>query len=391
MSDNENKKINVAWICGSYFISHDILTKILNKYHDAEIISIDAENTFQDLYISLATKSMFYACKLVIIKDMPEATDAEKKRLISLLDKLPHSVLCVFYMLDSTKHRSLYKVAEKIGKVYENIEKVNVHEASAYIEQRFKLYKKTIENEALEIFLNNLQLVDNGKCVGTDNIEQYIRKINIFIGEKDCVSVDDVVINSQSCDNYIVWNLLRELDSKKYEHALNMFSESSRTNKSAVGALHEMLNILLWKYRMLLCLKDCMASGLSQQESIQKTSQIRKIVYEGVGLSSVASGATAQTGANKGSALTIWSAHVCNQACNSVYNKKPQIECYSRKELYVILECLNDCMYLTRTCELESEAILIADIIIGTICSFEYAQDYRSILKRLEESRRKYA
>ena len=70
MSDNENKKINVAWICGSYFISHDILTKILNKYHDAEIISIDAENTFQDLYISLATKSMFYACKLVIIKDM---------------------------------------------------------------------------------------------------------------------------------------------------------------------------------------------------------------------------------------------------------------------------------------------------------------------------------
>lgn len=390
MSD-ANKKPNVAWIEGAYFISHDILSKIRQKYADAEFVEIDATTNYYDLCTSLATRSLFHSVKLVLIKDLPELSESDKKKLISLLENLHAKILCVFFMLDSSKHKSLYKTVEKNGKTYVNTAKIPIGEARAYFESRLKLHGMSLEEDAFVVFLENLQLIDNHKFVSADAIEQYIRKLVMYCGQNKKITIDDVISNIGFSDNFIVWNLLRECDNKNYEQCLNLFAASVRSSKNSTTALAEMLGMLCWKYRMLLSLKDNMASGLNQQQAIEKTSQLRKIAYDGVGLLSIVKSANAQASNGTSAHVSVWSTYICNQACNGYYGKKPQIELYSRKDLYLIVECINNCVYLSRTCESEAEATFIADALFATICNHDYATSYRNILSKIEQARKKYA
>jgi hypothetical protein len=126
--------------------------------------------------------------------------------------------------------------------------------------------------------------------------------------------------------------------------------------------------------------KNSWLMAARQQDAISKAAEIRKISYDGVAFNTITKQQIIQSGTNQGKAATLWSKSVCEQSANSFYGKKPQIELYSRKELYVIIDCIEDCLVWTRACQFPNEARLIADIIFATICN-AFTHHELSILK----------
>jgi len=366
---SKKDKSNVAWIFGAYYLCSSLLSKIKAKYSHAEYYAIDASASFADLYNLLVSVSCFSSCKLIVITELPEMTDGDRKKLKEALETLDESNLIVFYMIDSADEKNLFGAVEKIGKIYQFESTVPLSSAKEWLHKRIGELNIKLDDDAMQSLLENTQTIQNGKSVLADTLENSLQRLIAYEPEKQSYSIDDVIATATFCENFIIWNLLSACDSRNYEDCINQFDKSISLHSNVIAALNETLNLMTWKYRMLLVIKDLMANGCSQQVAIEKTSAIRKVGFEGAGLGAVTKSQLVQSGANKGNPTTVWNQGVCNQSVNSFYGKKPQIEIYSRKDLFVIVECLEESLYWARTCKFDNEALLIADIVFATICN----------------------
>lgn len=388
---SEKNQINIAWIGGSFFASHEILKRIKEKYAHAEMYNFDETCSFELLYNTLSTVSCFSACKLVIITKLPDVTESEKKKLREIFENLDSNNLVVFYMLSKITYKYLYSVAEKLGKLYEFDDEISVKNAKDHILKRCNFHKIELTDEALESLIANSTSSSNNKVIFSDVIESTLHKLQLYAVEKKTYDQDDIIATSVFSESFYIWNILRACDEKNFELCLSYFHKSVTNKSDAKVAINEIINILLWRFRMLLSLKELMANGFSQKQAISETSKLRKFSFANVGMKMKAESAEVQTGVNKGSAATLWSTYLCEQATNSFYGNKPQIEIYARKDLYLIVKILEESLLMARLCQLESEAYLIADIIFATICNTIHHGDVIKIQKSLVKMRENYA
>jgi hypothetical protein len=388
---SENAKINVAWISGSFFSSFNILQKIKTKYSHAEIYNYDQDSSFFAIYNNLITVSCFSACKLIVISDLPDMTDGEKKKMKEAIENLPPEILVVFYGVSKTSHKILYSAVEKIGKIYESVDEIATSQAGAWIMQRCKELNIDIFDDALQSLVQNSPTSQSGKFISCDIIETTLQKLMLYNPSKKPYDTDDIIATSAFSESFVIWNILNACDAKNFDLCINYFEQAVHFNGNPINALNEVINILCWKFRMLLSLKEHMANGNSQQQSIEKTSQLRKFSYIGQGMNAKPKVSEVQTGANKGSAACLWSSYVCGQATNSISGRKPQIELYTRKELYVITRILEESLVMARLCQMKSEAYLIADIIFASICNNLDASSVDSLKKAIINMRTDYA
>ena len=372
---------NVAWIHGAYHQSHEILTRIKTKYQHAEYYKFNATSNFADLYNTLTSTSCFSACKLIVIHEMMDISDGDKKKLREVLENLDKTNLVVFYLIDPQSEKTLYSLVQKIGKIYAFDDLISTQNLSEHIRDRCKQSGINLDDDALSILMENTQKVQNGKFFHADTIECALKRLLLYEFGKTTYNKNDVVATTAFCQNFIIWNIFNACDKKSYEDCLNEFDKSVNMADNAVVALHELINIMLWRYRMLLSIKELMANGCSQQAAIEKTTQMRKISFEGFGFNSVARQQIVQSGNNKGMPAAAWNAGVCNQVVTSHNGKKPVIELYSRKEMYVIVEWLESSIYWARSCKYANTAYVVADTIFAVICN-SFANEELTVLRK---------
>ena len=296
-------------------------------------------------------------------------TESEKKKFKASIEDLSDDILLVFFLIDPQQEKTIFSHVESLGRTFLFDSTVLQRDAKQWISKRIQELKIQVEEDAINAIVENSGLTKDNKSINIDILESALQRLILFSPNKKIYDISDVIITAVSYDSFIVWELLNACDEKDYCKCLNLFNKCVLTNQSDISALNEIINILVWKYRMLFSIKEFIANGSSPQDAVSKTCSIRKIGYKGTGLNAITEVLTVQSGPNKGYPSFLWNSFTASQSINSYHNKKSQIESYSRKHLYLILECLQDCLHLSRTCVKENEASLIADVIFMTICS----------------------
>lgn len=379
---NENK-INVAWISGSYYLAKSVFDKIKEKTVGIETICCDETTEFTYLLANINSNQCFGTNRLIVVYDLPELTDSEKKKLKTAIENVSSDVLLVFFMIDPSDESAIFNSVNKVGKVYHFEPLVHSSSVGEWIDKRISELNASITSEAKDAIRDNVHYDSKGNA-NIDILNSILEKLTVYSPGKKEYNITDIIVTSAFAENFIVWDLLKSCDEKNIDKCLNLFHSCVMTNNNAMSALNEVINVLVWKYRLLFFLKERKANNakIDSETLIKEACDIRKISYIGTGFGAKTELVITQSGPNEGKPASVWSPYVVSKEINSSYGKKSTLELYSRKELYLIIKCLEDCLFLARTCNDNSEAYLISDIIFMTICS---SLDINSI-KRIQNN-----
>lgn len=367
------KKVNVAWISGAYYQAKPVLDKIKEKVQGAETFVCSSTTPFNLLYEAMKSNFCFGSNRFILINELPEMTDSEKKKFKALLENVSEDILITFFMLDPSSEKSIYTIVEKVGRVYDFLSTVALYDAKGWVDKRCEELGIKLEDNAKTAMIENCGLNEK-RLIDLDILNMALEKLTLFAPGKKLYDLNDVITTSSYYDNFIIWDILNACNEKDYEKCLNLFEKCILSRAGPKDALNEIINILVWKYRMLIFLKEGMATKRKNGTPdidliIAEASAMRKITYKGQGFAAETKIDPIQTGDNQGKPSVAWGVKLIRDAIFGEFGRKPALEFYNRKELYLIMKCLEDCLILIRSCQSENEANLIADIIFMTICS----------------------
>jgi hypothetical protein len=313
-------------------------------------------------------------------------TESEKDKFKLAIEKLEGNVWVIFFMIDPSDARAIYNTVKKFGKLYEFDDSVASNSATDWINRRARELGFELDQEAVAAIAENALLV-NDKETALDPLESTLQRLTLYAPGKKVYSFEDVISTAAFYNNFIIWSLMNACDERNYEKCLNAFNKCVASNADPIKAINEILPMMAWKYRMLLCMKDLLANGASTEETVLRTSSIRKVAFESSGLKAVTKTNLIESGPDKDKPIPVWNQRACSMAVSGNYGRKPQIELYSRKDLYLIVKCIEDSLVLARTCTSHGEASLIADVLFMTICSVLDSASVSKILKSLNKIR----
>lgn len=386
---------NVAWISGAYYQAKPMLDKIRTKFEGAEFFDCYENTSFSNLLMWLSSNSCFADNRLVVVHSLPKMTESEKDKLKSIISNITDNVWLIFFMIKPSNARAIFNAVKKSGKVYEFEDYVPLSSVFDWINKRSKELGFELPRNAIEAIAENSSLSNDKKGIMIDLLDSALQRLVLYSPGKKEYSIEDVILTSVFCNNFIIWDLMNACEEKDYEACLNAFNKCSMANSDSIKAINEILPIMTWKYRMLIAMKDMLANGSSFEDTILKVSSIRKISLEGSGLGAITKTVYSEVSNDKSEVsndkkenekpITIWNQRACSSAISSNYGRKSQIENYSRKELYLIVKCLEDCSILARACNSEAKAKLIADVVFMTICSILDHSCISRILKAISK------
>ena len=380
------KKNNAAWVSGAYYLAKPSLAKIREKFEGAEAFDCYENTLFSKLMTWLSSNSCFTDNRLIVIHALPKMTESEKDKFKLAIEKLDGNVWVIFFMIDPSDARAIYNTVKKFGKLYEFDDTVASNSATDWINKRARELGFELEQEAVLAIAENTMLVKD-KETALDPLESTLQRLTLYAPSKKIYSLEDVISTAAFYNNFVIWNLMNACDERNYEKCLNAFNKCVAANADSIKAINEILPMMAWKYRMLFCMKELLANGASTEEAVLKASSIRKVAFESSGLKAISKTNLIESGPDKDKPIPVWNQRACSMAVSGNYGRKPQIEIYSRKDLYLIVKCIEDCLVLARTCSSHGEASLIADVLFMTICSAIDSASLSKIVKSLNKTR----
>ncbi len=383
MAENKN---NAAWVSGAYYLAKPLLSQIREKFKGAESFDCYENTPFSKLMTWLSSNSCFADNRLVVIHALPKMTESEKDKFKLVLEKLEGNVWVIFFMIDPSDARAIYNTVKKFGKLFEFDDTVVSSSATDWINKRARELGFELEQEAVLAIAENAMFVKD-KETALDPLESTLQRLTLYAPGKKTYSLEDVISTAAFYNNFVIWNLMNACDERNYEKCLNAFNKCVAANADSIKAINEILPMMAWKYRMLLCMKELLANGASTEEAVLKASSIRKVAFESSGLKAISKTNLIESGQDKDKPVPVWNQRACSMAVSGNYGRKPQIEIYSRKDLYLIVKCIEDSLILSRTCSSQGEASLIADVLFMTICSVIDSASVSKIIKSLNKVR----
>lgn len=383
MAENKN---NTAWISGAYYLAKPALAKIREKFKGAEFFDCYENTLFSKLMTWLSSNSCFADNRLIVIHALPKMTESEKDKFKLAIEKLNGNVWVVFFMIEPSDARAIYNTVKKFGKLFEFESTVENSSAPDWINKRARELGFELDQESVSAIAENAMLVKD-KDTALDPLELTLQRLTLYAPGKKSYSFEDVISTAAFYNNFVIWSLMSACDERNYEKCLNAFSKCVSANADSIKAINEILPMMAWKYRMLFCMKELLANGSSIEEAVLKASSIRKVGFESSGLKAVSKTNVIESGQDKDKPVPVWNQGFCSRAISGNYGRKPQIELYSRKDLYLIVKCIEDSLVLARTCTSHGEASLIADVLFMTICSTMDSASISQILKSLNKIR----
>jgi DNA polymerase III delta subunit len=379
MSD---KKINVAWVSGGYHRAKELFDKIKEKFKDASPVHITEDSDPMELLNEIESNHCFSTKRIVMVFGIPDMTETQKKKLKASLETIADDVFVVFFMINPTKEKALFSIVEKVGKIYDFDTSVPVREASGWIVRRATELGVAIEQNAAIALAENSGIDSGGKGIPIDVLEMALRRLILYAPTKKSYDTFDVVATAVFYENFVIWDLLNACDEKDYEKCLNMLSKASSLSDNAIEGIAQMMSTLLWKFRLLLFLKEKKASKVDRQTILAQALAMRKISYDGMGFFARTKVNLVETGPNAGKPATLWSTMPLTSAMDGFNGRTPAVDLYNRKDLYLIVKALEDASILIRSSTSENEAFLIADTVLMTVCG---SMDSK-IINRMQKS-----
>lgn len=266
IKNNNLKKMYLFHGEESYLINHyinEIKNKFISKdFEDLNYIKMDEkEFTVDKLINSLETLPFMSEKKIVVVKNSElfgtkkkMLSEDEEDKLIKYLNNLPDTACLIFVTFDAIDARKkISKEIKKNGTVI-SFDKLQLVELKKWIEKILRSHKKEMNQSDITYFINNLNYFDKSGNQDLYNIENEIRKLIAFVGDKDVIHEGDINLVFVSTSQNNIFKLLDEIEKNNVKKAINILNELINEGEPIIKILVVLSNHIrnLFKTKLLL-------------------------------------------------------------------------------------------------------------------------------------------
>ena len=222
-----------------YFINN--LKVNVERYEENEILNND------DFISGLMNKSLFENEKLIIISRLSEKII---KIIELIIEKKISGVTLILNSKSLDKKSKLRNFFEKDKNLvcipfYEDDKKTLISLANSY----FRAKKKSISNEAISILID--------RCNGDrKNLYNELNKLTLYLGERNKINTEDVVILTNLSENFSVAELVDNCLSKNSTRTIKILNENIFSADDSIIIIRSLLS----KSKRILSLKKDFAN-----------------------------------------------------------------------------------------------------------------------------------
>tara|TARA_B100000614_G_scaffold262915_1_gene301184 strand:- start:11458 stop:12627 length:1170 start_codon:yes stop_codon:yes gene_type:complete len=386
---SEKKKPQVAWLSGGYHSRRARLRSIRERFNGFEQAEIDGEMSVGYLIQKLRDGGCFDPKRLIIVHAMPQFKGVKKKNvddIIKALSRMNDDCFVVFNGLDKIKDKALFEFSQKNGKVYDFETKFERKQAEFYIEDRLESMGMKAESGVAEMLIENCAYDAAVGGLGADQLEMALQRLILYVAPEKQVRVVDVEATMYSFDNFVIWDLVNALDVRDYGRCMKMLSQAHLVDPNIPAAVTQMMTTLLWRYRLILLLRESVSNGASQQEAIQHATEVYKLTKTGTGLSARMTSEPYKTGDKAGEPQSVWTHNVARNCCEGMYGKTASLDLWSRRDIYRLILVLQEAMALLRGTS-ENESLMIADMVFMKACNLLPDKQVEQVIKAFERTK----
>jgi len=171
--------------------------------------------------IERANTMSFFANRLVVVEDVTYFKDGQTEDLEPFLEYLtnPNPTTCLLFIAESVhRGRKLYKALNKTGEILEFCAPKQPREWLAWVQSELKVRQKSMDTQVASQFIEWA-----GHHTGV--LSQELDKLNIFVGERQKITSEDIrAIIPQSIETRI-FDLLDAVASRSATRALKALRE----------------------------------------------------------------------------------------------------------------------------------------------------------------------
>lgn len=272
------------------------LEKIKASLADYELFIFDKDDYYDYVSQIITEISCFGERRLFIIKELPdirvkstkkgaELKSLKRTKVINSFKKLFSSIptgnLVVFENIGISS-ASFLKEIEKYGKVCKYPQKIYKSAARDVVSNYFSKVKIKISKDVSELVANSLNL--SGDDVDIDKLDLLLMKLYNYVYGKSVITKADVYAICSTSQEFIVWSLYNTLEEKndnKYGDAFSLVMDFLSNSRYFQFEANRLLQGMLWRYGLLLLVKNDANNKMSIQEIVSEISNIKKLKSTG--------------------------------------------------------------------------------------------------------------
>ncbi len=363
--------VQLVWLEGCYFERRLIVEAIKKDIGNFQLRMYGDDVTFAYIKQQISQSNIFSSdIRLFIINSFPE-TDGTKKKAIEefalLASKLPTDVMVIFNGLSGKEYAPLVKEIKKAGKVFvfpqeikiRDYNNYNTNEADEYVLSKINHFGKKIDHKLVPLLIDAVSGSPYAKELDVDRAYLFVKRLCDYVGSKTAITQEDISAIAFSSDEFLIWQIYDALDLKNDVLALSLFNEGLRSAKSASSFAQEFAMSAIWRYRLLWIAKESVAKTRNKQQSTNDLSAIKKLSRSG-------SGRTIKM--ISVSDTPAFSAMQIEMAVHGKYGKMATIDCYERKDLFLILLAAEKCLRKIRSNIGEHDMLLLIETFMLEAC-----------------------
>ncbi|MFW6173328.1 MAG: DNA polymerase III subunit delta [Elusimicrobiota bacterium] len=374
MSDN---KARICWLTGSYYHRKDIIAKINDQFKPENTYVYDGECSASYLEMQIMGAELFTPKRSIILKEIPPfegSSQTSNKKWKKVIQNIPEDCIVIVDGVSPGKKQVIYKLVKKVGKIFDMPEYLDKSKALTYASSLFEEYNKKIDQVDVEKLINSVR-EDNYKGVNVDFLRMAILQVIYFVGKKKKnIKSSDIMLAVPKSSQFIIWDIFDAIDHRDYILCHKLYKMAC-DREGICQATQQILHMLLWRFKMLLFIKEQQSKNFSNKDIENNLSMLNKTKKTGSGLY-----ATFEYDLDKKEKKKpIYSYKMINNTINGMFGKKAAIDFYNRTDIFKTYIVLCECIAKMRETSTDINCQNMFDNFIDFICE----KRPKKILERL--------
>ena len=357
-----------------------LLNKIKESLSDCEISIFDENDYYDNVSQVITEMSCFGLRRLIILKSLPQVRGAKKnaedqkkardkviRDFKKLFPLIPTGNILIFNNVGITA-KSFYKEVEKYGSVHIFKQKISKSDAKQEIQVYFKKYKIEINDDVSSLITDFLDITGQGdNIIDVDKLFLILLKLYHYKSDNSSITKTDVYNVCSDFREFMIWSLYKIFDGldnedseTRYNRSLVMVMNYLKKSKSLIQPVILLMQSMLWRYGLVLLIKNGISLRLSSEEIQNEISNIIKLKSSGNKQRKVMS-------PKDDSFKPEYSTGMMYSVMQARYGKSVVMQ-YTFDELSSIYHTLSKAIVKLRSGCQEAEVKIILQIVFLTIC-----------------------
>jgi len=367
---------NLFYLRGNFFYRRTILKQIKDHFRPFELSMFDERASFKYVEQKIMEHSCFEDRRLIILNNWPSTVAKTKsyartktiKSLKKIISNIPEDCILILNNLETT-NKSFLDEVKAYGRIYKSPQEIDRNSARKKILGYFNSKQKVIKEEDINSIIKSIGF--NIYRIDLDKLFLTLSKIEHYVGNRKNIKTEDIMKVCMYSGDFIIWSLYNALDKGNICQSLYLINMAMSFCKNVQQEVMSIINSMMWRYKLLLFVKECQLQGIKQEGIWRKISNLTKLEREGLGFKiKMKEKIDEKTKKSK----IIYSEKIFDNLFKSFFKQKPTIESYTRNKLLFINYTINQSILkirptsYVRTGFADAEAVLILQILCMVIC-----------------------